>query len=381
MHEDTAHHDWPAELAAYRMDGDDILSANTRKRERPSRDSLGNPGHEGSVRHRGQLAVRRPVGRVLAHFEELGFHVVRRHGPEIDLKRDLNVVDDPVAVDPFLLDDTVSVRIEGREFPGQQRALIEAKCESLRRELERTSLDDDRRLVVRKMLDDFDRGLRTIVHVQQLTRRFRPHVPLREPLESIGSIVPVRAGMRLVYRVNTIDHEAGEEGTAEPMVFHVVGVAATEAIVLYTGGVHGLRHLRDLDESPVHHAWFANRERTKTDSTAPWMGRRTYRDLMEYGSSEIVIHRRRDLEPIGIEKIGEDESFVRVDGRPLPVPVIRCRTSRDDDLIVLRDEENPLVLRLEENGASLLRTIDDILSAPGHRFVFPSETAMEAVAT
>lgn len=374
---DPSQDDWPHALDPYRLDDADVLGADTRRRERPSRDTLGNPGHETSLRHRGRLSLRRPVARVLADYEELGFHVVRRHGPEIDLRRDRRPVTDVVDVDPFLLDDSVTVRIEGREFPGQQRALIEAKCESLREELANPGLDDSRRLVVQKMLDDFDRGLRTVVHLQQLTRRFRPTVSIREPRESIGELVPVRAGVRLVYRVNTIDHDAGEEGAAEPMVFHVVGLGESEAVLLYTGGVHGLRHLRDLDESPVHHAWFANRERVKTDSTAPWLGRRTFADLMEYGSSEIVIHSRRDAEPIGIEKIGEDESYVRVDGRPLPVPVIRCRTTRDDDLVVLRDPESPLVLRLEEHGAELLRTIDDILSAPGHEFVFPSESAFE----
>jgi hypothetical protein len=159
------------------------------------------------------------------------------------------------------------------------------------------------------------------------------------------------------------------------MVFHLVALGAREAVVMYAGGVHGQRHLRDLEDSVTHHAWFANRERVKTEATAPWIGRRLFRELKERGSSEMIVHKRRDVEPVSVERIGEDKSYVRVDGRPLEVPVIRCKTSRDDDMIVLDDPTSPLLLRLVESGAEIVRTIDAVHSAPEKPFTFPGEAS------
>jgi hypothetical protein len=81
-----------------------------------------------------------------------------------------------------------------------------------------------------------------------------------------------------------------------------------------------------------------------------------------------------------VEKVGEDRSYVRIDGRPYEVPVIRCRTSRDDDLVVLADPESPLVLRLVEAGADLVRTIDAVVSPPGRLFEFPGDRELAAAA-
>jgi hypothetical protein len=164
------------------------------------------------------------------------------------------------------------------------------------------------------------------------------------------------------------------------MAFHVLGAGTNEVALMFTGGVCGQRHLTDLEGSRVHNAWFTNRERRRSEATAPWIGRALFRQLKEVGSGEIVIHVRRDPEPIGIETVGEDVSFLRLDGRPMEVPVIRCRTSQQDDLVVLDDAECPLVLRLDERGAELMRTIDDVLSAPGHSYVFEGDAALAAVA-
>jgi hypothetical protein len=131
--------------------------------------------------------------------------------------------------------------------------------------------------------------------------------------------------------------------------------------------VHGFRHITDLEAGNVHHAWFANREKSRTDSTAPWISRNLFKDLREKGAAEIVIHRRRDMAPVAIEKVGDDTSFVRMDGKPYEVPVMRARTSRDDDLVILADPDNPMVLRLVETGADLVRTIDEIHSPPGEQ--------------
>ncbi len=362
----------PEALRPYWIDGAEILDAQEREEDRPGRDPLGNAGRVLVRTHRAALAVRWPRGRVVRRLEESGLRQFRSTAEETELAEPVQVVKTE-DVDPFLLEKSVSVTVRGRDFPGQQRAVIEAKVETLRREHDDAATPADRREAIGAMIRDLDEGLRSTVDLRTIVRRFRPVVSVKDPCEQIGTVVPVRAGSRIVYRVNSIDSDAGEEGEAEPMVFHVVALGAREAVLLYTGGVHGLRHLRDLEESRVHHAWFANRERAKTDATAPWIGRQLYRDLLGNGAGEIVVHRRRDPEPIAVEKVGEDHSFVRVDGRPLEVPVIRCRTSRDDDMIVLRDEQSPLLLRLEESGAQLVRTIDAILSAPDHKFAFPGD--------
>jgi hypothetical protein len=200
--------------------------------------------------------------------------------------------------------------------------------------------------------------------VRSVVRRFRPVVSVEGPVASVGSVLPVGVGARIVYSVGPLKPEKGDEGGSEPMVFHVVALGAREAVLLYTGGVHGQRHLRDLEDSAVHHAWFANRERVKTDATAPWIGRRLYRDLAERGAGSIVVHKRRDPHPIAVEKIGEATGVVQVDGRATEVPVIRCKTGLGDELVVLADAGNPLLLRLVESGAELVRTVDAIHSAP-----------------
>jgi hypothetical protein len=355
------------------VDSAEVLKVDERDDDRPGRDSLGTPGRIQSQSQLGLLRVTRPRDTIVEELVETGLTTLRDNAAETELERAPAEEPSLLLADPFLLEDRLTVRVEGRQFPGAQRQILERKVAQLRSELEDPKTKPSRRKAVGPMLEELEQGLRSKVEVRSIKRRFQPHVQIKDAVDSVGDILPIRAGTRLVYRVNSIDQAAGEEGEAEPMVFHVIAMGQREAVVLYTGGVHGMRHLRDLEESPVHNAWFANRERAKTDATAPWLGRRVYRDLVECGSGEVVIHRRRDPEAIAIEKIGEDRSIVRVDGRPLDVPVIRCRTSQDDDLVVLADPQNPLVLRLEEAGADLLRTIDDVLSAPGHPYLFPGD--------
>ncbi len=368
--------DWPGRLVPYWIDDADVLRVDVKEDERPGRDSLGNAGHVTRTTQCGALGVQWTRGRIVRYLEGAGLQTLRDVQGQSEMHR-APVEQAPEEVDPFLVEDSLNVLVRGRDFPGQQRAVLEAKVEALRRELEDGTTDPSRRDSIANMLRSMEDGLRSTVELRAVRRRFKPAVTVREPIESLGTVLAVRPGSRLVYRVNSIDQEAGEEGEPDPMVFHVVALGKREAVLLYTGGVHGLRHLRDLDQSAIHDAWFANRERCRTEATAPWIGRGVYRDLVECGASEVIIHRRRDPEPVALEKIGEDVSVVRVDGRPMEVPVIRCRTSRDDDLIILADEANPLVLRLEESGADLVRTIDDIRSAPGHAINLPGETEME----
>lgn len=365
---------WPRELQSYWIESASVLSCESHEEEKPGRDSLGNPGRVHVVRHTGRLGVALPRGQIVERLEGAGLRPVRDTAEETELARP-RAAQTSVDTDPFLLERTVAVTVRGRDFPGAQRALVETKVEKLRRESQDGSTSAERRTAAAKLLADLESGLRTTLDVRTVERRFRPSVALREPVESIGRVVPVRAGSRIVYSVAPVVPEKGDDAEAEPMVFHLVGLGAREAVMLYTGGVHGQRHLRDLEASPVHHAWFANRERVKTEATAPWISRRLFRDLTSVGSGEIVVHKRRDVQPVSVEKTGEGRHVVQVDGKPLEVPVILCRTLRDDELTILDDAESPLVLRLVEAGAEIVRTIDAIHSEPLHPFALPTDAS------
>jgi hypothetical protein len=361
MDSERATKDWPDTLAGYWIEDAEVLCAEANEQERPGHDSLGNPGRVSVVRHAGRLGVRWPRGRVVRRMEEAGLKPVRHTAEETELSAP-EARPGALEIDPFLLEKSVVVTVRGRDFPGQQRTLVEAKLETLRRESLDETLAAPRRAAAAKMLADLEEGLRSTMDVRCVVRRFRPAVSVRDPVESVGTCVKVRRGTRIVYRVEPVRREdAADAEAGEPMVFHVVALGAVEAVLLYAGGMHGMRHLRDIEQSRVHHAWFTNRERVKTDATAPWIGRALHQDLVERGSGEIVIHRRRDPEPVTVEKIGRETRVLSVDGAPLEVPVLHCRTACDDDLLVLDDPGNPLLLRLHEAGAEIVRTVEAVL--------------------
>ncbi len=353
---------WPAELATYWIESAEVLSADANEEEKPGRDTLGNPGRVHVVRNAGRLGVSWPRGRVVEKLEKCGLRPVRDTAEETELAEPRRQ-DVAEGLDPFLLEKSVVVTVRGRDFPGDQRAMVEAKVAKLRSEFDDPATRPDRKAAAGKLLSDLEDGLRSTMDVRIVERRFRPSVSVKDPVESMGRILPLKVGARIVYGVNPVQPEAGDASEADPMVFHLVGLGAREAVLLYTGGVHGQRHLRDLEASHVHHAWFANRERVKTEATAPWIGRKLFRELKETGLGEIVIHKRRDPTPVGIEKVGEETYSVRVDGREVLVPVLHAKTTREDDLLILDDAESPLLLRMVETGADIVRTIDAIHSA------------------
>lgn len=354
---------WPAQLATYWIESAEVLSADANEEEKPGRDTLGNPGRVHVVRNAGRLGVAWPRGRVVEKLQTCGLRPVRDTAEETELSEPRKQ-EQSEGIDPFLLEKSVVVTVRGRDFPGDQRAMVEAKVAKLRRECDDPATKPDRKAAAQKLIADLEDGLRSTMDVRIVERRFRPAVSVKDPVESIGRIVPLQVGARIVYGVNPVKPEAGDASEADPMVFHLVGLGAREAVLLYTGGVHGQRHLRDLESSHVHHAWFANRERVKTEATAPWIGRSLFRELKETGLGEMVVHKRRDPLPVAVEKIGEETYRLRVDGREIEVPVLHCTTSREDDLLILDDAENPLLLRMVETGAEIVRTIDAIHSAP-----------------
>jgi hypothetical protein len=348
--------EWPAALSRCWLQTARVLASTSDEQEKPGRDSLGNPGRVRVVRHTGRLGLDWPRGRVVKALEDAGLRATRRTAEETELEGP-RAGDVGSASDPFLLERSLLVTVHGRELPERQRAVIETKVAALRRELGDVGTPSERRDTAERMIEELESGLRTTVDVRAVLRRFRPTVTVAQPAESRGENVPIRAGTRIAYDVAPAKPEPGDGAEAEPMVFHVLAIGAREVVLLYSGGVHGTRHLRDLETSRVHHAWFANRERVKTDATAPWISRTVYRELAEQGRSDLVVHRRRDEGPIVVEKVDAASHSLRIDGKETEVPVLRCRTTRDDEMLVLADSENPLVLRLFESGADLVRTV------------------------
>lgn len=370
---------WPADLSAWRIDGAGVVSHGRDEEERPGRDSLGNPGRVRVTRATGRLRITEPRAALVAHYQGRGLRPIRATAAETELVTPRDAVTTPDA-DPFLLERAVSVVVRGREFPGAQRAAVQAKLATVRREADDASTPADRRAAAEKIARDLEDGLATVVDVKSVERRFLPAVSVADPVESVGTVVALRAGSRIRYSVGPAKPVEGEDVTEDPMVFHLLALGAREAVVLYTGGVHGQRHVRDLDGSVVHNAWFANRERVRTDATAPWIGRRLFRSLAESGRGEVVIHRRRDAAPIEVTVVERVVHPLQVDGRMCEFPALRCTTACEDEMVVLDDAENPLVLRLVEAGAELLRTVDAVHTEPLPDFACVPVTAAEPVA-
>lgn len=370
---------WPADLSAWRVEGAEVLSHGRDDEQRPGRDSLGNPGRVRVTRANGRQRIVEQRSALVGVFQARGLRPIRVTAAETELvtPRDAAATAD---ADPFVLERSVSVVVRGREFPGAQRAAVLAKLEAVRREATDASTSAERRAAAEKMLRDLEEGLATVVDVKSVERRFLPAVSVASPVASMGSVVALRAGSRIRYSVAPARPAEGEDVTEDPMVFHLLAIGAREVVMLYTGGVHGQRHLRDLDGSAVHNAWFANRERVKTDATAPWIGRALFRSLSETGRGEVVIHRRRDEMPVEVTLAGRVTHPLCVDGSMVEVPAIRCTTACEDELVVLDDAANPLVLRLVEAGAELLRTVDAVYTQPSHDFECVSVSAAEPVA-
>jgi len=242
--------DWPEGLLHYWIEDATILSTDLAEDETPGRDSLGNAGRVRSHAQHGKLAVHWPRGRVVRHLEGTGLDTLRDTRAESELQRRRDDLA-PEDVDPFLLEDSVHVLVTGRQFPGQQRALLEAKAEKLRGELDDPSTSEERCEKVAGMLEAMEVGLRATIEMRATKRRFRPAVQVSEPRDTLGEVVPLAAGWRIVYRVRSVDPETGQPEPLEfeddgVMVFHVVAVGADEAVLLFTGGVHGLRHVAAL---------------------------------------------------------------------------------------------------------------------------------------
>jgi hypothetical protein len=335
--------EWPEAFGRWRWDGAELLGSETADDVQAGQDSLGTPGR---IRTRRTTARARDVKTAAAVRDLLagaGMSVVATEPERIELS------EPPAAgegshLDPFALEHRVHATVRGRAFPGGQRAAVEAKVTSLRRELADPALPEKRRGDVSLMLRRLEEGLETTVELRSVDRRFAPSVPVTVARTQIGTALPLRVGSRIVYRVEPrpVPGAVASEEDVGALAFHVVALGAAEAAFVVAGEIHGFRHVVDLDGGRVHDAWFVNRERSRTEATAPWLGRAVFRELSAKGSATLILARRRDALPIGVEVVERSTRRVRCEGRDAEVPVLVCLTSRDDEMVVVDDAENPL---------------------------------------
>ena len=208
--------DWPKVFAKYWWEGAELLSYDASDDERAGRDSLGIPGR---IRERRAVAIvreRRTHAVARRALEDAGLRVLVSDSERAEMDRP-RAVETAEMADPFLLEDRVSATVRGRSFPGQQRAMIEAKCDALKRELADLAVVAKRRVAAAAMLHGLEEGLATIVELRAIERRFVPQVPLPQPRDAMGTVLPICRGARLVYRVNSVDadfHRHGGNGFA-----------------------------------------------------------------------------------------------------------------------------------------------------------------------
>ena len=64
--------------------------------------------------------------------------------------------------------------------------------------------------------------------------------------------------------------------------------------------------------------------------------------------------------PIAIDAVGDQTLSIKHLGEETDVPTLMAKTEAGDRLWILSDEESPLVLRMEEAGSELVRTITEV---------------------
>ena len=328
------------------------------------RDRFGKPG---TIRREVATATvleERDLDAVCDSYLEAGFTELPRDSLENEDRRRLRL-DLLEPRDPFLWEREAVAGVGGRELVGAQRELVAKKVRALREELGSSKLKARRRALAEPMLAELERGLLPRI-ANQVTRVTFHMDPIHGHGGELGRVVPLSRMSQLVYRVMPRDPEKRVEGPGEPMYMTVLGVEDSGATFLYSGGIVGQRTVTNLDEGVAHHAWFQNRQSTRGDDTAPWVSRRVYRELANGGDSRLVVRWGREDEPIPVRRTGEETLAIAVDDGELDAPVLVAETAKDDRLWILADPESPLVLKMEEAGADLLRSIDGVRRLEGY---------------
>ena len=85
-----------------------------------------------------------------------------------------------------------------------------------------------------------------------------------------------------------------------------------------------------------------------------------HRELRDSGESSIIVKWGREDVPIHIAAKGSEDLTILVSGEEKSFPTLVAETEKEDRLWILEDQDNPLVLKMQEEEADLLRTIDEV---------------------
>jgi hypothetical protein len=345
---------------SYVLEGAELGDSSRDFEEWEGEDNFGNPGVVAVEKIVGTALTPASVEEVTEQYRERSFAELPRDSlKEDDLARLRYSLLDPS--DPFLWESDVEVGVGGRELSAMQRTALTKKLTMLRAQAEKANGNDAEREDAERMIEELEAGLMTRITVEVNRRTFRVE-PLVHADDTLGQIVPVSRMSQLVYTVTPLD---GED-SSDPMYLTVLGAAPGQVTFLFTGGIAGQRLVTGLDNGVAHHAWFQNRQNSLTDDTAPWVSCRIYGELASRGESEIVIRWEREEKPIAIRKTGEDVVELTKYGETARVPVLVAETEKEDRLWIVADPVSPLVLRMEEKGADLLRQVEEVRQLEGY---------------
>jgi hypothetical protein len=321
-------------------------------------DAFGNAGTLVQERFEAIALSMEDREEILARYVDAGF---------VELPRDSLRDDDQARFrldrldpsNPFVWEHEVEIAVGGRSLVGSQREILAKKLASLREELKGDKVKPARREQAEKMIEELESGLLLRLSVE-LNRRSFVMKPLLTTGTNLGTLVPLGYMSQLVYTVVPLDPEEREEDDGESLYFTVLGADERQVSFLFSGGILGQRTVTDLEDGLAHHAWFQNRKANEAPDTAPWVSRRIYRELRDGGESSIIVKWGREDIPIHIAAKGSEELPVLVHGEEKRFPTLVAETEKEDRLWILEDQDCPLVLKMQEEEADLLRTIDEV---------------------
>jgi len=297
-------------------------------------------------------------GAIVEHYLAAGF---------VELPRDSLKDDDQARFrldrldpsNPFVWEHVVEVAVGGRTLVGSQRNILAGKLKSLRAELKGDKVKPARREQAEKMIEELESGLLLRLSVELCRRSFLMR-PLFTAGTTLGTVLPLGCMTQLVYNVVPSDPDEREDDDGESLYFTLLGADERQVSFLFSGGILGQRTVTDLEDGLAHHAWFQNRKASEAPDTAPWVSRRVYRELRDRGESHLVVKWGREDVPIHIAAKGSEELSVLVFGEERRLPTLVAETEKEDRLWILDDQDSPLVLKMIEEEADLLRTIDEV---------------------
>lgn len=126
------------------------------------------------------------------------------------------------------------------------------------------------------------------------------------------------------------------------------------------GAQKGLESLSSMDDCPNLDPWWDTMEIGHDDRCELWASKRVYMELASTGKSWMNIDTafRQDT-AVRWESVGKVRYLCVVDGQPVLLNAIQIKTSREDEIIMLDDPDNPLILHIKSMYFSWdLRKID-----------------------